>query len=209
MLSAYMLDISVTSQDLWLVSAPCCECERQTGMFTLLSVGFRRVWVHYRCDMHSYCLVKWVWGHSQAQGMCVYFCYNRKHYLLKHCVWFKVIHYSIFQSKIWHFKKNPIKNKYQLMNSELTDEEKKTQLICFGCHKGYKGLHPRPDAISLTMSTIFKVEFCLHCCHISEWYWRKINDWFFFSPQGHTCSASVSICEIMIARMFSSKRSIS
>lgn len=118
MLSAYMLDISVTSQDLWFVSAPCCERGSQTGMFTLLSVGFSRVWVHHRCNMHSYWLVKWVWGHSQAQGMLYtmlryVFAVKIEHIISRSIAFdLKLFIIVFFEPKMWYFKKPLQKPKY-------------------------------------------------------------------------------------------------
>lgn len=53
-----MFNISIASQDLWLVSAPWCECGAQTVVFIQLSVGFSRARLPHRCYMHSHLLVK-------------------------------------------------------------------------------------------------------------------------------------------------------
>lgn len=45
-------------------------------------------------------------------------------------------------------------------------------------------LQPWPDVIRMVTSTISKEEFCLHCCHNFEWYWRKISQR--IPPQGLT-----------------------
>lgn len=75
--------------------------------------------------------MKWVWGHSQAQGMlytmlrCVYIAVKMEHIISRSIAFdLKLFIIVFFEPKIWYFKKNPTKTQIsQLRNSELTDEK--------------------------------------------------------------------------------------